>query len=146
MEWISLIAKKIRYTLQFFKITSNSLKFMYNFFFFCFLIFPRKLRLAQFAEQNTKQPIYFFDKARKHRDLSQLRDSSLLLEIYRVIKIQVHAHKDGSTRKMQMTYRLMQPANLLQYYKCREYVLRGISIRFFRGSRATIRESCNIDL
>lgn len=34
MEWISLIAKKIRYTLQFFKITSNSLKFMYNFFFF----------------------------------------------------------------------------------------------------------------
>lgn len=90
---------------------------MYNFFFFFrFLIFPRKLRLAQFARQNTKQPIYFFDKARKHRDLSQLRDSSLLLEIYRVIKIQVHAHKDGSTRKMQMTYRLMQPVNLLQCY------------------------------
>lgn len=90
---------------------------MYNFFFFFrFLIFLRKLRLAQFARQNTKQPIYFFDKARKHRDLSQLRDSSLLLEIYRMIKIQVHAHKDGSTRKMQMTYRLMQPVNLLQCY------------------------------
>ena len=90
---------------------------MYNFFFFFFFflyyLIPRKLRLAQFARQNTKQPIYFFDKARKHRDLSQLRDSSLLLEIYRVIKIQVHARKDGSTRKMQMTYRLMQLVTIL---------------------------------
>lgn len=76
-------------------------------------LLARKLRLAQFARQNTKQPIYFFDKARKHRDLSQLRDSSLLLEIYRVIKIQVHARKDGSTRKMQMTYRLMQLVTIL---------------------------------
>lgn len=40
MEWISLIAKKIRYTLQFFKITSNSLKFMYNFFFFLLSYLP----------------------------------------------------------------------------------------------------------